>query len=355
MPEETNRYDVTAARPRGKPGRETRPASTTIDIHAHVYSPEAAAFARPHLDASKTPLGRFATPATAALNRKQESERARNSTDLALRLADMDKMGVDIQVVTPAPPQIYTTLEPAIAMQATRIVNDGMAEFAARQPDRFVPMGTVPLQAGADAVGELERCMEALGFKGVEVLTNVAGRELSEPDFAPFWARAEQLGAVVMIHPGGFSHAERLGRFYLNNTIGNPLETTIALHYLILDGVLERHPNLKLLAAHGGGFLGAYSGRIDHAWGARSDAHGDLPHAPSTYLKRIWFDSVVFTPLQLDALVRTFGVEKIMLGTDYPYDMGEYDPLEHLSTAETLDSAGRAAVAGGNARMLFGI
>jgi len=355
MAEETNRYDVTAARPRGKPGRETRPAGTTIDIHAHVYSPEAAAFAAPHLDAGKTPLGRFAAPATVSLNRKQESERARTSTEMALRLADMDKMGVDIQVVTPAPPQIYTTLEPALAMQATRIVNDGMAEFAARKPDRFVPMGAVPLQAGAEAVDELERCMGALRFKGVEVLTNVAGRELSEPAFAPFWARAEQLGAVVMIHPGGFTHAERLGRFYLNNTIGNPLETTIALHYLILDGVLERHPNLKLLAVHGGGFLGGYSGRIDHAWGARSDAHGDLPQAPSTYLKRIWFDSVVFTPLQLDGLVRTFGVGKTMLGTDYPYDMGEYDPLEHLETAETLDAAGKAAVAGGNARALFGI
>ena len=106
---------------------------------------------------------------------------------------------------------------------------------------------------------------------------------------------------------------------------------------------------------HGGGFLGGYSGRIDHAWGARSDAHGDLPQAPSTYLKRIWFDSVVFTPLQLDGLVRTFGAEKIMLGTDYPYDMGEYDPLEHLETAETLDFSARAAVAGGNARALFGI
>ncbi len=326
-----------------------------IDIHAHVYSPEAAAFAAPLLDAGSAPLGRFATPGTAALNRKQESERARTSTDMSLRLADMDKMGIDVQVVTPAPPQIYTTLEPEAALRAMRMVNDNIAAFAARRPDRFVPMGAVPLQAGQGAVEELERCMGALGFKGVEVLTNVAGRELSEPDYAPFWGSAERLGAVVMIHPGGFTDAQRLGRFYLNNTIGNPLETTIALHYLILDGVLERHPGLKLLAVHGGGFLGGYSGRIDHAWGARSDAHGSLPNPPSSYLKRIWFDSVVFTPHQLDALVRTFGAEKIMLGTDYPYDMGEYDPIGHLASSETLDEAGIAAVAGGNARRLFGL
>ncbi len=355
MTEAINRYDLTAARAHGRPGREIRPAGKTIDMHAHVYSMEAAAFARPHLDAAANPLGRFATAETAELNRKQEAERAAMSTDLPARLADMDKMGIDIQVVTPAPPQIYTTLAPEIAMQATRLVNDNMAAFAARRPDRFVAMGTVALQAGAEAVAELERCLGPLGFKGVEVLTNVAGRELSEPDFAPFWARAEQLGAVVMIHPGGFSHAERLGRFYLNNTIGNPLETTIALHYLILDGVLERHPALKLIAAHGGGFLGGYSGRIDHAWGARSDAHGALPNPPSTYLKRVYFDAVVFTPHQLDALVRTFGVGQIMLGTDYPYDMGEYDPIAHLATAETLDQDGVQAVAGGNAVRLFGL
>src|SRR6185312_8520186 len=312
-------------------GRETRPTSTTIDIHAHVYSPAAADFARPHLDASKTPLGRFAAPNTVALNRKQERERARTSTDLALRLADMDKMGIDIQVVTPAPPQIYTTLEPALALQATRIVNDGMAEFAARKPDRFVPMGTVPLQAGAEAVDELERCMGALRFKGVEVLTNVAGRELSEPAFAPFWARAEQLGAVVMIHPGGFTHAERLGRFYLNNTIGNPLETAIALHYLIFDGVLERHPNLKLLAVHGGGYLGAYAGRMDHAWGARSDSRGTLPHPPSHYLKKILVDSVVFSTDQLAAVIDLFGDNHVLMGTDYPFDMAEADPVGHLA------------------------
>ncbi len=159
-----------------------------------------------------------------------------------------------------------------------------------------------------------------------------AGKELSDPAFAPFWAKAEALGAVVLIHPNGFTEAQRLSRFYFNNIIGNPLETTIALHYLIFDGVLERHPNLKIIAVHGGGFLGAYSGRIDHAWGARSDAQAGLPKPPSSYLKKIYFDTVVFTPNQLAALVETFGVDHVMMGTDYPYDMADYDPARASSS-----------------------
>ncbi len=153
---------------------------------------------------------------------------------------------------------------------------------------------------------------------------------MSDPAFAPFWKKAEELGALVVIHPNGFTHADRFTRFYFNNVIGNPLETTIALHYLIFDGVLERHPNLKILAVHGGGYLGAYSGRIDHAWGARSDSHGDLPKPPTSYLKKIYFDTVVFTPIQLEALVKTFGADHVVMGTDYPFDMADFDPIEHV-------------------------
>jgi aminocarboxymuconate-semialdehyde decarboxylase len=192
-------------------------------------------------------------------------------------------------------------------------------------------------------------------MKGVEVLTNVAGRELSEPDYAPFWQKAEELGALVIIHPNGFTEAKRLTRFYFNNVIGNPLETTIALHYLIFDGVLERHPDLKILAVHGGGYLPAYSGRIDHAWGARSDSHGDLPQPPTAYLKKIYFDTVVFTPYQLAELVRLFGAERIIMGTDYPFDMAEYDPIGHVASVEGFDPATVGAIAGGNAQRLLGI
>ena len=130
----------------------------------------------------------------------------------------------------------------------------------------------------------------------------------------------------------------------------------MALHYLIFDGVFERHPKLRVLAVHGGGFLGAYSGRIDHAWGARSDAHGDLPKPPTTYLRRnVYFDTVVFTPHQLEALVKTYGADRIVLGTDYPFDMLEYDPIGHVASVESLDDAARSAICGGNAKNLLGL
>ena len=205
-------------------------------------------------------------------------ERIRN-TDARFRV--MDDMGVDMQLISPGPPQLYYTVPLDIAVQATRALNDGIAEYVGKHPDRLVALGGVPMIDGNEAAKELERCMKELKFKGVEILTNVAGKELSDPAFAPFWKKAEELGALVMIHPNGFTQADRLTRFYFNNVIGNPLDTTIALHYLIFDGVLERHPNLKIFAVHGGGYLGGYSGRIDHAWGARSDAHASLPKPPT--------------------------------------------------------------------------
>jgi aminocarboxymuconate-semialdehyde decarboxylase len=240
-----------------------------------------------------------------------------------------------------------------IAVKAAQVVNDGIAEFVAQKPDRLIGFGSVPMPDASEAAKELERCVTKLGFKGVQILTNVNGKELSDPLFAAFWKKAEELGAFVVIHPNGFTHAERLSRFYFNNVIGNPLETTIALHYLIFDGVLERHPHLKILAVHGGGYLGSYPGRIDHAWGARSDSHGDLPQPPTVYLKRIYFDTVVFTPHQLAVLVRVYGADRIVMGTDYPFDMGDYDPVGHVCNAG-LDGATAAAICGDNAKRLLG-
>lgn len=350
-----NPYGLTAARVHGQPGRDTRPTGVTIDIHSHAFSATAAAWVQPHLAAAQQNAPIVGTAATRELNRKQTADRHSRMTLIDERLADMDAMGLDMQIVSPAPGQCYHMLPPAIGVEAARRVNDGIAEYVARRPDRFVGIGTVPLQAGEAAAREAERCVKSLGFKGVEILTNVAGNELSEPAFAPFWAAAEALGTLVMIHPAGFTEARRLARFYFNNVIGNPFDTTVALHHLIFDGVLERHPRLKILAVHGGGYLASYSGRIDHAWGARPDAHGALSKPPSHYLRRIFFDSIVFTPHQLAYLIETFGVGQIVMGTDYPYDMGEYDPIGHVRAVAGLDAATVAAIVGGNAKRLLGL
>ncbi len=350
-----NQYGPTAAREHKKPGRSVRPSSVTIDIHSHVAVPAAAAFVQPHLDLSTIPLAHFTTQDTKQLNQQQEADRRVRMTQYDDRLGDLDAMGIDMQLVMPPPPQCYTTVPVEIAIKAAQIVNDGIAEYIAKKPDRFVALGTVPMQDGVAAAAELERAMRKLHFKGVQILTNVAGKEISDPAYASFWAKAEELGALVLIHPNGFTEGTRLTRYYFNNVIGNPFETTLALHYLIFDGVLERHPNLKILAVHGGGYLAAYSGRIDHAWGARSDARANLPKPPTSYLKKIYFDTVVFTPHQLEALIRVFGSDQILMGTDYPFDMGEYDPIGHLASVETLEAKTIADIAGNNARRLLGL
>jgi aminocarboxymuconate-semialdehyde decarboxylase len=355
MGEPSNRYDLTAARTHGRPGREIRPLGLTVDVHSHVLVPAAATRVRPH----QTPDPRVAVYAeeTRILSRQQDDDRTLNLVDLALRMRDFDAMGVDAQVISPAPAQCYYDVPAEIGIEAARMVNEGVATIAARMPERIpAAIGSVPLQAGGEAAAvELEYAMKTLGLKGVEVLAHVGDLELSDASFEPFWAKAEGLGAVVFIHPSGFTEPRRFGRFYFSNVIGNPLDTTMALHHLIFDGVLERYPSLKIIASHGGGYLPAYSGRIDHAWGARTDAHGTLPKAPSFYLKKIYLDTIVFTPHQLEALVELFGVDKILLGTDYPYDMGEYDPIGHIASVASFTDADRAAIAGGNAKALFGL
>src|SRR5262245_9795259 len=347
-----NNYGPTAARAHGKPGRELRPDGIPIALHSHLGVPRAAELVKPHLAAAASPLVRFANAETKALNQKQESDIMARAS-LEQRLADLDAMGLDMQVIKPPPPQCYYALPIEIAVEAARIINDGIAEFVARKPDRLKGFGTVPMPDGNEAAKELERCVSKLGFKGVQSLTNVNGQELSDPAFAPFWQKAEQLGVLVVIHPNGFTDAGRLSRFYFNNVIGNPLETTIALHYLIFDGVLERHPKLKILAVHGGGYLASYAGRIDHAWGARSDSHGTLPQPPTSYLKRLYFDTIVFTPHQLQELVRLYGADHILMGTDYPFDMADYDPVGHVCGCG-FDAPTTAAICGGNAKSLLG-
>jgi len=356
MSEPWNKYDLTAARRHGRPGREVRPSSITIDCHAHIFTEAAADYVAGHMDVARTPTIKGAVPETVALQRKQGADRTPLMVPGGMdrRLADMEAMGLDMQLVMPAPYQCYYAVEPEVGVKAARMVNEGVADYIAKRTDRFAALGTVPLQDGKAAAEELEYCMTKLGFRGVQILTNINGREISDPDTAPFWAAAERLGAVISIHPAGFTQAERLSRFYFNNVIGNPFDTNLALHYLIFDGVMERHPDLKVLAVHGGGYLAAYSGRIDHAWGARSDAHGDLPNPPSTYLKRVWVDTIIFTTHQLEALVKVFGADKVMMGTDYPFDMGEYDPIGHV--VETgLDPAVTEAVVVGTAAKLFGM
>jgi aminocarboxymuconate-semialdehyde decarboxylase len=356
MTELWNRYGLTASRVHRKVGRARRPDTTTIDLHCHVAVPEAGKFASPHVDFSKIPLAFFADEDTRAVNAIQDRDIAEIMyRDLDSRLRTMDGMGVDLQVVAPAPNQCYYALPPDMAATAHRMVNEGVAAFLARKPDRFAGLGTVTLQEPARAVAELDAIMGEYGLKGVQILTNVNGEELADPRFHPFFARAEQLGALLMMHPNGFTEGKRFTHYYFNNVLGNPLETTTALHHLIFSGTLAKFPELKLMAVHGGGFLPSYSGRIDHAWGARSDSHAALPLPPTTYLRQVYLDTVVFSTHQLAYLLEVFGPDRIVMGTDYPFDMGEYDPVGHIADVPGMDETTLVALTGGNARRILGL
>ncbi len=348
-----NRYGPTSARPRLDEAR--RLDCRTVDVHAHVHIGAATEYMAPHVDPMRIAMVQHSNDETRAVNRQQDLDRLPVAmSDSADRIAVLDSQGIDLQVVAPPPPQCYYQSPVKEAVKGSQIVNDGLAEWVGLRPDRFAGLGTVPLQDPDASAVELERAVTGLGLKGVMILTNVDGEEVGASRFEPFWRKAEELGALVMIHPNGFTHGERLSDYYFSNVIGNPFETALALHYLIFNGVLERMPELKILGVHGGGYLPSYSGRIDHAWGARSDCRAGLPKPPGEYLRKMYFDSVVFTDHQLEYLVKTFGADHIMMGSDYPFDMADYDPVEHIATSD-LDDSEKAAVAGGTAIQLLGL
>jgi aminocarboxymuconate-semialdehyde decarboxylase len=355
MIDRKNRYGRTAARIHDADGLARRPSSPTIDIHAHIVVPQAAAVAQPHVDVSRMPLAYFADDISKDINAQQEKDVREVMTTIDRRLRDLDCMGIDVQVVAPAPGQCYYTVDPKVGEAAHRLANDGVAEYCARKSDRFVGLGVVTLQEPELAIRELDYVMCTLKLRGVEILTNVDGQELSDPKFRTFFARAEELGAFIMMHPNGFTHGQRLTHHYFNNVLGNPLDTTLALHNLIFSGTLARFPELKLMAVHGGGYLPSYSGRIDHAWGARRDSHADLPLPPTTYLRQVYLDTVVFTYHQLAYLIDVFGPDRIVMGTDYPFDMAEYNPIGHIAGVEGMDEITLAQIAGGNAARVLAL
>jgi len=270
------------------------------------------------------------------------------------RLAEMDATGIDVQALSPAPGQYHYWAEPELGRAVSRVINDGIAAMADAHPDRFVALGTVPLQAPQLAVEELRRCVRELGMRGVEIDANVAGAELSTDALRPFWAAAEELGVLVFIHPLGFTHGERLSRHYFGNIIGNPLESTIAVSHLIFDGVLDEHPNVNICVAHGGGYLPLYAGRMTHAYRHRDDSRGPR-ESPESYLKRLYYDTVVYDPEQIAWLVQRYGSDHVLLGTDWPYDMRELDPIGLVKSVSGLDDRGRNLICGGNAARLLGL
>ena len=317
--------------------------AVVVDVHAHAIVPEVemVVAGAPGLEAQRAlDLRRYGRE-SAAVNGPMIAARMPRLTDLGVRLDDMAAAGVDAQVVSPSPSQYHYWADGDLARHVWRAANRGIAAIVEAEPLRFNGFGLVPLQHPGLCVEALEDAVQTCGLAGVEISSYAQGPggaggdrtvELSDPRLEPFWARAAELGAVVFLHPFGCSLDERLDRFYLSNTVAQPAENAVALSHLIFSGVLDRHPGLKVVAAHGGGYLPTYIGRSDHAWQVRPDAH-TCRNPPSSYLRRLWFDSLVHTPEALRALVTAVGADRVLLGSDAPFDMGVDDPVARLDAA----------------------
>jgi len=309
--------------------------------------------ARPHARPENDPRTFFSSPQTNNLN--QEFYRIAHDKyhDPETRIADMDAMGIDVQLVALTPFQYFYWADSELAPRLAATQNERLAEFVATHPTRFVGVGTLPMGHPALAVAEATRVAD-LGFPAVQIGADVGGVDLDDPGLDPIWRAVEELGLVVILHPAGFTEARRLTEYYLVNVIGMPLSTTVAVTRMILGGVFERFPRLKMLLVHGGGYLAFYPARTDHAFRHRPELRAHIDRLPSEYLSNLYFDIAVFEPRLVELLVERFGVDHVLLGTDYPFDMGLTDPLAFL--AETgLDAADQKTIAGGNAVKLFAL
>src|SRR6267142_265678 len=270
-----------------------RGKSLRVDIHCHYMNTDVAARVAHLNPAQHEPMAVWSNAATREANANQVKERGPKLTDIALRLKDMDRMSIDIQAVSPAPHQTYYWTDPGMGQELARTQNERLAEIVAQHPDRFVALGTVPLQDASLAVSELIHCVKTLGMRGVEINPSVKG--------------------------------------------------------------MDRHPKLKVVLPHAGGYLAHYWARMDHAYKARPDTRGQIKRKPSTYLEKFYFDTITFDHGMLAHLIARFGAGHVLLGTDYPYDMGMERPIEFIEGVKGLSKAEAAAIEGGNAARLLKI
>jgi predicted TIM-barrel fold metal-dependent hydrolase len=273
------------------------------------------------------------------------------------RLKEMDAMGIDMEVLSVNP--FWYGKDRDTAGAIVKLQNEKLAELCATRPERFSAFASLALQFPDLAVQQLETAVKKQGLRGAAIGSNMLGEDFSDPKFHPVWAKAEELGAVLFIHP--ISAPELAKRYkgngWLSNTIGNPLDTTIALQHLIFEGTLDRFPGLKVIAAHGGGYLPSYADRGNHACFVspqNCNPNVTLKKKPSEYLNQLYFDAMVFTPEGLRHLVAQVGASQIMLGTDHPIPW-EQHPVDHVFATTTLSDKQKIAILGGNAMKLFGM
>lgn len=318
-------------------GRRVR----TIDMHAHLLVPEV------------YPLIESDERADSDIGAFLRSPMAPRLTSIDGRLEDMDRQGIDVQALTLHFQHQHDWAEPELASAIVALLNEKVADVVAQHPDRLVGLGAVSLQHPELAAEQLTHAMRELDLRGVMMTTLIGDEEISAPRFDPFWSRAEELGAVVFVHPEGAAESSRFaGPGRLGNTIGMPLDTTIALSHMIFSGFLDRHPNLNIVLSHGGGYLPSYIGRSDNCE-ASSASCAPIERPPSEYLRELYYDTLVYSADNLRYLINQVGADRIVLGTDYPFPIMSQDPVGDALAVEGLSDAELAAILGGTAARLL--
>ena len=326
----------------------------TIDVHAHILSEDTIALMRreaPAIAPRLTPID--ADSAVLEIAGTPYRPFPRGGFDLERRLRDMDAAQVDVQVLSITPQTFLYAQDRSLTATCARIQNDAIANLVAAHPDRFLGIATLPMQAPELAVDELRRAMRTLDLRGAMIGSNVDGRNLDDPALEPIWAAAAELGAFILVHPVKVAGADRLKSYYLTNLIGNPLDTSIAIASLVFGGVLERHPSLTFCFSHGGGFIPYQAGRLAHGWNVRNEPKTRLAQPPEASLARLNYDTILHSKTALEFLIASVGAARVMLGSDYPFDMGMTDCVRHVRALDIAE-ADRATILGDRARALLG-
>src|SRR5436190_1277632 len=323
-----------------------------VDFHAHVIVPEIYALAAEHNIFAELPSDPGVTDEMQAKIKERAGLVLHHMSDVTERLDRMDAMGVDVQVLSAS--LVHQGLEWADAQQSLRLAratNNWIGKAVGSHPTRLIGLGTLPLHIPGLAVGELERCLRELGLAGVAISTTAGGLELGDAALRPFWAKAEELAALVYVHPGG-NRDRRFKRYNLWNSVGQAFEEAMAISSLMYDGVLETFPKLKICISHGGGYMPYYMGRIDPNYAEKANTRINMRKPPIDYLRMLYFDSCVYEGAVLQHLVDKVGAERVVLGSDYP--VGESKPVDFITQMATLSGRQKEQILRTNAAVLIG-
>ena len=333
------------------------PGMRSIDIHAHL-TPQCFWRATAHggewhtLRREQDARGRE----YAVVGRARQALPPRARWTPEERLADMDSLGVDVHVLSPYSGFYNYHLDTPVALATATDSNNEIHEMVAQWPERFAGLGTLPMQDVKAAIAELERIMVSLGFKGAMINDHINGQSLDAPEFLPFWKAAEQLGALILFHQGGETVvSSRIRRYHLPNTVGNLAERALTFASLVFGGVMDACPDLKICLSHGGGYTCQGIGRLDHSWRSRPEAQLHISQPPSTYLRRFYYDCIVYTEPALRYLIDTVGIDRVVFGTDWPYDM-EFDwPVSWILSLASLTQDEKEAILWKNLERALGL